>query len=102
MKRAHLIARGERCVADALFVRDQILPLAVSSKRWAIVMYESFRVAELLTKGIICMSGYAPKSTHEIPALIGDLIDRLSTGRPRIPFVLGARMQGGHTYGVFA
>ncbi len=60
MNKEELYTRGQMSVDDATFIRDRFISLAVRGNRWNIVVYEAYRVIELLLKGIICFSGYTP------------------------------------------
>jgi HEPN domain-containing protein len=101
MNRNDVIARGERSVSDAMYIRDRLLPVAWEAERWGIVVFESFRVCELVLKGLICLMGYAPRHTHELACLIDDLIELLTKRPRRQRFLLGAKEPKGNAYAVF-
>jgi len=85
MKRFEAIARGEESIADANFVRRRFINFAYREHRWNIVVFECFRVVELLVKGIVCLSGHAPRESHSIKHVVDDFVKsllRMRTGAP--------------------
>lgn len=57
---------GRQNVSDADFVRKKFIAAAMRAKRWNIVVYECFRAAELLVKGIMNLNGHKPPETHDL------------------------------------
>ena len=64
--KVNLFERGQRNILDAIFIRNTVIPAAQTAQRWNIVVFESYRVLELIIKGIICMYGKGPKKTHAL------------------------------------
>ena len=92
--------RGQRSVSDAVYIRDNILPSARIACRWNVVVYEAFRVCELLLKGFVCLAGYTPKSNHELGHLLDQLPDLLSVRSRKLPFLVGIADDQQNAYGV--
>jgi hypothetical protein len=66
MKRFEVIARGEESIADANFVRRRFINFAYREHRWNIVVFECFRVVELLVKGIVCLRDMLPAKAIQL------------------------------------
>lgn len=98
---AELLRRGELNIADAAFVRDHFIPAAVESERWNIVVFEAFRTIELLMKGMVCLSGHAPRQSHEVQYLVDDFLELLAAKRDSQPFLYSAASPSGHAYGIY-
>ena len=88
MKRAELIKRGEESIADADFIRRNFVTLAYNQKHWNIVIFECFRVVELLVKGIACISGHAPREAHSIEHIVDESHQDFQRGSERQPTCL--------------
>jgi hypothetical protein len=101
MNREDLLRRGELNIADATFVREHFIPVALELKRWNIVVFEAFRAIELLMKGMICLSGHAPRQSHEIHFLVDDFLRLLATDGNSQPFLYSAASPSGHAYGIY-
>lgn len=101
MNRRDLLQRGELNIADAAFVRDHFIPAALEQGRWNIVVFESFRAIELLIKGLVCLSGHAPRQSHEIHLLVDDFLKLLATEKNSQPFLYSAVSPSGHAYGIY-
>jgi hypothetical protein len=59
MKREERYKRGDRLVEDAIFIRDVVIPRAQAAERWNIVVFEAYRVSELLIKALFFFAGYS-------------------------------------------
>jgi hypothetical protein len=70
-----------------------------------VVVQQAYQSLELLVKGMICLTGHAPRVTHNTDLLIGELLDNVSpttSEEPRVPFaVFASSMDGGNGYGVW-
>jgi hypothetical protein len=100
MTRTELIKRGEENIADVNFIRRNFITLAYSQKHWNIVVFECFRVVELLVKGIVCISGHAPRETHSIEHIVDDLINILARQRTAADLFVSLVAHGRNRYGV--
>jgi hypothetical protein len=98
---AELLWRGELNIVDAAFVRDHFIPAAMKSERWNIVVFEAFRTIELLIKGILCLSGHAPRQSHDVQYLIDDFLKLLAPKKDSQPFLYSAASPAGHAYGIY-
>jgi hypothetical protein len=95
-----VIGRGEHCIADAHFVRKNIVPMAYKAGRWNIVVFECFRVVELLLKGIACLSGRVPKETHDLGRVVDDLVSYLARQHESPPLFASLRSKNNDRYGI--
>jgi len=92
-----LFNRGHRNIEDAYFVRDIFIPSAFEKQKWNIVVYEAYRVVELVVKGIMCLAGIPPilenqaKYTHNIKKLIILFQNELSKVNGRVPYFLALK-----------
>ena len=100
MNKEQLYNRGQRSIADGIFIRDRVIPLALENKHWNIVVFESYRVIELLIKGMICVSGYTPRETHEIDSLVERFSVILHNAKKSLPFTYTLFGIRGNCYGV--
>jgi hypothetical protein len=100
MTRRELVKRGEESIADANFLRRRLITVAYRENRWNIVVFECFRVIELLVKGIVCLSGYAPRETHSIASVIDDFVSNLKRGRTAAPLFVSLEATARNRYGV--
>lgn len=71
---------------DATFVREKIIDMAVHAQRWNIVVFELYRSAELLIKGIIYSFGYEPMQHHKLHNLIEQLSNLLEKSKESLLF----------------
>lgn len=101
MTRAELVTRGEESIADANFLRRNVITLAYRHKRWNIVVFESFRVVELLVKGIVCISGHAPRESHSIEHVVDDLVRIQGRQRTSAPLFVSLVTRRKNRYGVY-
>jgi hypothetical protein len=69
-------------------------------QRWNIVVFESYRVTELLLKGMMCLSGHTPKPIHDLDKLADRFAEILSRRRAILPFTCAIRDAKGNCYGV--
>jgi HEPN domain-containing protein len=99
MNKPTLFNRGYQNITDAVFVREKIIPLALTEGRWNVVVFESYRVAELMFKGMICLSGYTPRETHELNRLTKQLVDILKSQCHAVPFLYAVQDRKGNYYG---
>lgn len=74
MTKEELQQRGLRSISDALFIKDEIIPRAERESRWNMVVFECFRVAEIMIKAIICLSGHTPRHIHDLDSLLSGLV----------------------------
>jgi len=73
-------------VDDAFFVRDKFLPQALENERWNIVVYEAYRIIELLLKGMISLSGFLYLKDHNLEKVLVDYLQKLSKYDRFLPF----------------
>lgn len=90
--------RGERLLDDARFVREVLMDAAARANKWNIVVFESYRAAELLIKGIIYSMGYEPRSHHRLHSLVAQLSGILEKDKHSLPFVYKAIDSRGNCY----
>jgi hypothetical protein len=100
MTRTELATRGEESIADANFLRRNLITLAYRHKRWNIVVFECFRVVELLVKGIVCITGHAPRISHSIEHVVDDLVRIQGRQRNTAPLLVSLVTRGKNRYGV--
>jgi hypothetical protein len=100
MTRLELVERGEESIADANFLRRRLIPVAYRENRWNIVVFECFRAVELLVKGIACLSGYAPRETHEIDSVVDGIVKNLKRTRTAAPLFVSLETTTKNRYGV--
>ena len=100
MKRFEVIARGEESIADANFVRRRFINFAYREHRWNIVVFECFRVVELLVKGIVCLSGHAPRESHSIEHVVDDFVKTLLRRRTGAPLFVSLETPARNRYGI--
>ncbi len=100
MTRLELIARGEESIADANFLRRNLITIAYREDRWNIVVFECFRVVELVVKGIVCLSGHAPRETHSIGHVVDDFLRNLERRRTAAPLFVSLETPAKNRYGV--
>lgn len=98
MKNQDRYARGARLLDDARFVREVLMDAAFRAKKWNVVVFEAYRAAELLIKGIIYSMGYEPRSNHRLHSLVADLSVILEKDKHRLPFVYKAIDSSGNCY----
>jgi hypothetical protein len=101
MNRTELLRRGDLNVADAAFVRERFIPAAMEAGRWNIVVFEAFRVIELLIKGMVCLSGHEPRQSHTIEALVDDFCKLLARESYSLPFLYSVASPQGNAYGIY-
>lgn len=90
--------RGARLLDDARFVRAVLMDAAVRAKKWNIVVFEAYRAAELLVKGIIYSMGYEPRQHHRLHTLVARLSAILEKHENRLPFLCKATDRNGNCY----
>ena len=98
-----LRSRGFRNIEDALFIRDRLLQIAVEQGRWNIAVFESYRIIELVIKGMICLMGSQPERTHEIDKLVDQLLKASSSpsgNAHHLPLTLAVLTTDQDHYGV--
>lgn len=100
VKRAELLTRGEDSIADANFLRRNLVTLAYRHERWNIVVFECYRVVELLVKGISCLSGYAPRQSHSVEHVVGDLVGNLRREHVPAPLFFCLETAASNRYGI--
>jgi hypothetical protein len=100
MTRAELVMRGEESIADASFLRRSLITLAYRHERWNIVVFECFRVVELLVKGIVCLNGLAPRQSHSIEHVVDDLITSLGRQHLAAPLFVSLETRAKNRYGI--
>lgn len=98
----NLLRRGDRNLADATLVRERFIPVAIEAECWNVVIFEAFRVIELLMKGIVCLSGHAPRQSHEINFLVDDFLEILRAQRNHPHFLYTASAPNGNCYGIYS
>jgi HEPN domain-containing protein len=92
--------RGGRLFEDAIFIKDEIIPRAYAVRRWNVVVFEAYRVAELFTKSLFFYAGYEPKESHELDKLIDKLCNLLDKTNWSVPFIYSLIGKKGNCYGV--
>lgn len=85
---------------DARFVRDVLIEEAINAGRWNLVVFEAYRTAELLIKGIIYSVGNPPDRHHRLHHLIKCFSKTLEENRQAFPFIYKAIDSNGHYYHV--
>ena len=100
MKREERYESGDRLFKDAVFIRDEVIPKAQDAGRWNIVVFEAYRVSELLIKALFFYAGWSPRQSHELDKVIDDLQRLLEKTKYSIPFVYSLVAKGGNCYAV--
>lgn len=90
--------RGARLLDDARFVRAVLMDAAARAKKWNIVVFEAYRAAELLVKGIIYSMGHEPRQHHRLHTLVARLSAILEKNRSGLPFLCKAMDPNGNCY----
>lgn len=98
MNNADRYARGARLLDDAQFVKDVLIDTAFRAEKWNIVVFEAYRSAELLIKGITYSAGYAPRRHHRLHSLVERLSAILEKNKHRLPFIHKAVDPTGNCY----
>jgi len=91
---------GERLIEDATFIKSTVIPLCYDSKRWNIVVFETYRVTELYLKSLFYFSGHTPRESHELNVIIDDLCSLLEKEKWNVPFLYSLVATGGNCYGI--
>ena len=90
--------RGARLIDDAYFVYDVFVPAAFGANRWNVVVFEAYRAAELLVKGIIYSTGYEPEQHHRLHDLVARFSQIFEQEQERLPFIYRAAESKGNYY----
>ncbi len=93
--------RGSYLLRDAVFVKGSIIPLALESKHWNIVVFESYRASELLIKSMVFLSGQTPKPYHALEPLI-DQLCTIGEAKGGLPFNYLIFGRNGGFHGIIA
>jgi len=96
MNKQERYERGSRLMDDAHFVKQVFLSAAFEAGRWNLVLFEAYRAAELLVKGIFYLAVYEPKQHHRLH----DLVARLSEILEQVPFIYRAVEANGNYFQV--
>ena len=72
----------------------------MAASRWNIAVFEAFRVVELVIKGMICLSGHAPRHTHELDRLVEDFESLLGRTKTTVPYLFALEATNGDCFGV--
>ena len=96
-----LFQQGYRNIRDASFVREHLIPTALSEDRWNIVVYEAHRGTEFLMRGMVCLLGSKPPEHHNLSGHVTHLLRCLPGEKDsKMPFTIGAYVEEGKGYGV--
>lgn len=98
MNNADRYARGALLLDDAQFVKDVLIDAAVRAEKWNVVVFEAYRSAELLIKGITCSAGYEPRQHHRLHSLVERLSVILEKDKHKFPFIHKAVDPTGNCY----
>lgn len=94
-------SKGVRHIVDALFIKNDFIPLAVANERWSVAVYEAHRALELLLRGLIIFLGGNPfQKKHDLEGLVLKFEHCLMETRSNLPFSVGYYSPDGNAYGV--
>jgi HEPN domain-containing protein len=101
MKENREFSNGLRVISDALFVKDNFLPVAIENEKWNVVVSEAHRAVELLMEGLIYLMGGNPRQRfHNLEGLVQKFEDCLAERRSDLPFNIGYYSSNGDAYGI--